>query len=82
MASTVEERLASLETRVGEVEETLERLRRPRFALAVEEARERPSRPAERSPETIERFRRIYGRFEGPEDLSERMRDYLYGDRD
>jgi hypothetical protein len=82
MVATVEERLSSLEARVGEVEEDLIRMRRPQFAVTVEEAKSRLAGPAERSPDAIERFRRIFGRFEGPVDLSARMRDYMYGDRD
>ena len=80
MVATVEERLAELEKRVGAVEETLNRSQRPWFAITVEEARERLKRPAERGPEEMEQLQRIFGRFEGPEDLSARMRDYLYGE--
>ena len=82
MVATVDERLTSLEARVDKVEATLNGVKRPRFAVTVEEARARLLEPAQRSPETIERFRRIYGRFDGPADLSERMRDYLNGDRE
>jgi hypothetical protein len=82
MVSTVEKRLDRLEERLGEVEQNLIRARRPRFALSVDEVKSRLYAPAERGPEQIARFRKIYGMFDGPPDLSERMRDYLYGEHD
>ena len=80
MAATVEERLARLEEQVATLAERAERDQQPAFEVTIEEARQRLGKPFERSPETIAKFRRMYGVFEGPEDLSERMRDYLYGE--
>lgn len=82
MVATLEERLAAIEERLGEVEEALNHSRHPWFAMTVEEARERLKLPADRGPEEMAQLHRIFGRFEGPPDLSERMRDYLYGDRE
>lgn len=81
MAATVEERLALLEARLSEIEHSIDRSQRPWFAMTIEEGKARGGTLAKRGPEQIERFRRIYGRFDGPEDLAERMRDYLYGER-
>jgi hypothetical protein len=80
MAATVEERLARLEEQVATLKERANTSSRGGFGLTLEEARERLKKPVQRSPETIAKFRRLFGSFEGPEDLSVRMRDYLYGD--
>ncbi len=80
MVATVEERLARLEAQVVEIKEQVEQARRPAFGLTIEDAKERLKQPVARSPETIAKFRRLFGSFEGPEDLSVRMRDYLYGE--
>lgn len=80
MAATVEERLARLEAQVMEIQERAQSARRPAFGLTIEEVKARGEGPVKRSPETIARFRRMMGSFDGPADLSERMRDYLYGD--
>jgi hypothetical protein len=82
MAIAIEDRLASLESRVRELEDALARTQRPRIGITVEEARARVGQPVERGPEQFERLQRIFGRFSGPEDLSSRMREYLYGDRE
>lgn len=80
MAATVEERLERLEAQVAEIAGRTERARRPAFGLTIEEVKARGEGPVKRSPETIARFRRMMGSFDGSADLSERMRDYLYGD--
>ena len=82
MAATVEERISSLEARVSELEACFARSPRPRIGITVEEARAKLGQPVERGPEQLARFQRIMGSFEGPEDLSSRMRDYLYGERE
>jgi hypothetical protein len=82
VATDVLDRLARLEERVSDIEETLARDQRPRIGVTIEEARAKVGRPVERGPEQYERLQRIFGRFSGPEDLSSRMRDYLYGERD
>jgi hypothetical protein len=82
MATTLEDRLALLEARVDGIEESVERSRRPRFAVTVEEAWARLRSPAERKPEDVERLRAIYGCFDGPEDLSEHVREYASGRRE
>jgi hypothetical protein len=79
---TIEERLARVEERLGAMEASLARLQRPCVGMTVEEARAKLDKPAEGGPEQFARLHRIFGRFEGPGDLSERMRDYLYGERD
>lgn len=80
MVATVEERLAKLETEVATLKERAGRVRQPGFGVAAEEVRERLRMPFVRSPQTIEKFRRMYAVFEGPEDLSEHMRDYARGE--
>jgi hypothetical protein len=82
MATTTEDRIASLEARVSDIEASLGRTQRPRIGVTIEEVRARAGRPVERGPEQFERLHRIFGRFSGPEDLSSRMRDYLYGERE
>ncbi|MGH2531364.1 MAG: hypothetical protein ACRDJW_03555 [Thermomicrobiales bacterium] len=82
MVAPVEERIALLEARVSDIEETLARRHPPRIGVTIEEVRAKVGRPAERGPEQFERLHRIFGRFSGPEDLSSRMRDYLYGERE
>ena len=80
MAATVEERLARLEAQMATLAEQAVRDRPPAIGVTIEDARQRLGKPFVRSPETIAKFRRMYGVFDGPEDLSERMRDYLYGE--
>lgn len=82
MVSTVEERLAKLEERVDEMEVNLTELRRPARStgITIEEAKARLQEPVERGQRELEQLRAIIGMFDGPVDLSERMRDYLYGD--
>jgi len=82
VASTIEERLARVEERLGEVEAELARLPRPRIGMTIEEARAELGRPVERGPEQYAKLQRLLGCFEGPGDLSENMRDYLYGERE
>jgi hypothetical protein len=82
MVATLEERIDALEKRLGAVEAALNPSHRLKFAVTVEEARERLKQPVERGPEELEQLHRIFGRFEGPPDLSTRMRDYLYGERE
>lgn len=82
MAATVEERLAELEARLTTVEDHVRRSRRPWIGVTIEEAKARASFPAERGPEQMELLRQATGSFlDGPEDLSERMRDYINGER-
>ena len=82
MALTIEDRLTRLEERLDQVEATLARQKGPRIGLTIEEAKSELAKPVERGPEVIELFHRIVGRFEGPGDLSEHMRDYLHGERE
>lgn len=82
MAATIEDRVASIEERLGQLEETVRRPQPRRIGITVEEARAKLGRPAERGPEQLALFQRIVGSFEGPEDLSSRMREYLYGERE
>lgn len=82
MAVTVEERLARLEAQVAAITERVEQARRPAFGVTIEEAKEQLKQPAVRGPREIEQLRRITGIFSGPEDLSERMRDYINGDHE
>jgi hypothetical protein len=81
MVGSVEERLGSLETRLRHVEARVAALAQPRIGLTADEARARAQGPAERTPETMAKLRRIFGRFDGPEDLSARFRDYLAASR-
>ncbi len=76
MAMSVEDKLDALEARV----DMLEVRAANGFGVTAEEVRERLGEPFVRRPETIARFRAINGSFDGPEDLSERMRDSLYGE--
>ena len=81
VATDVLDRLARLEERVSDIEDTLAQTQqRPRIGITIEEARAKIGEPVERGPEQYERLRRIFGRFSGPGDLSSRMRDYLYGE--
>ncbi len=94
MAATVEERLERLEAQMAE--ERLERLEarmemlakranvssRGGFGWTIEEVKERLGRPVVRGPREYELLRRITGVFDGPEDLSEIMRDYINGGRE
>ncbi|MGH2562357.1 MAG: hypothetical protein ACRDJH_25125 [Thermomicrobiales bacterium] len=82
MVATVEERLALLEARVNRLEECLNRPEDSKIGLTIEEAKERVKTPADRGPEEFEQLRRFLGSAEGPEDLSERKHEYLYGSRD
>lgn len=82
MTTDVLDRLARLEERVSELEDSVARVHRPRIGVTVEEARAMLGQPVERGPEQYELLQRIIGRFSGPEDLSSRMREYLYGERD
>lgn len=79
MAATIEERVARLEAQVAMLAITP---RRAGFGWTVEEVKERLTRPVVRGPREFEQLRRITGIFDGPEDLSERMRDYINGDRE
>jgi hypothetical protein len=79
MATTVEERLGLIEARI---EESIGRTQRPWFAVSLEEARARLASPVEWGPEDVERLHRVYGSFDGPEDLAEHMREYASGRRD
>ena len=54
----------------------------PSYAVTVEEVREFLRTPAEYGPEQIERLSRIYDSFDGPEDLSSNLRDYIADKRD
>lgn len=84
MAATVEERLSDIEARMDEIEAELAQTRsraRKHPGVTIEEAREILKTPAEYGPEEIALFRRVIGSFDGPEDLAENMRDYLYGER-
>jgi hypothetical protein len=82
VTATIEERLARVEERLGEMEEALSRVPRSRIGMTVEEARAELGKPVERGPEQYAKLQRIFGCFEGPGDLSENMRDYLYGERE
>ena len=85
MAATIEaidERFAILEARVAQLEEAVLRPQPRRIGVTVEEARAMLGQPVERGPEQLARFERIIGSFEGPEDLSSRMREYLWGERE
>jgi hypothetical protein len=82
VASTIEERLARIEERLDEVEAALTRVPRPRIGVTIEEARIELGKPVERGPEQYAKLQRIIGCFEGPGDLSENLRDYLYGERE
>jgi hypothetical protein len=81
VATPIEERLERLEARLEEVEATLARPSHPRWGLTVEEARARLGTPIQRSEHTVNQLRAFLGCLEGPEDLSENVRDYLYGER-
>lgn len=76
MAANVQDQIDALVARSEVIEGRVPR----GFGVTVEEARERLGRSVARRPETIARFRGMYGSFDGPEDLSERMRDYVYGE--
>ncbi|HET8523940.1 MAG TPA: hypothetical protein VFL82_11935 [Thermomicrobiales bacterium] len=81
-ATAIEERVDELEERLRELEVAfVQTLRsRPGIGVTVEEARILLRQPVERGPEELELLRRFVGSFDGPRDLSTRMRDYLYGD--
>ena len=82
MAATVEERLERLETEVEVLRRHASMPARGGLGWTVEEIKERLKRPVVRGPREYEQLRRITGIFDGPEDLSENMRDYIYGDRE
>jgi hypothetical protein len=83
----LESAVERLSERVASLEALVERLRhRPatgddRLGMTVEEARARLAAPKEYSPEVIEKFRALMGSWEGPEDLSENMREYRWRDK-
>lgn len=82
MDTTVEARLARVEERLSELEAVLVPTPRPPFGMTIEEAKAELGKPVERGPEQYEKLNRIFGCFEGPGDLSEHFRDYLYGERE
>ncbi|MGH2355366.1 MAG: hypothetical protein ACRDI2_10215 [Chloroflexota bacterium] len=80
MAGSVEDRLAHLETRLHQMEEAYSDLRRARIGLSIEKARAKLDAPAERGTDTVAKLQRVFGRFDGPADLSEHFREYLAGE--
>jgi len=82
MAATVEERLERLEAQVATLAKQTNTSSRGGFGWTIEEVKERLGRPVVRGPREYELLRRITGVFDGPEDLSENMRDYINGDRE
>ena len=85
MGASVEERLSQVEARLVEIETEIARTQsrtRPPVGITIEEARELLRTPVVRGPEQIEKFNRIFGTFDGPEDLATNMREYLNGARD
>jgi hypothetical protein len=82
MPTNIEERVEELEERLGELEGAFIQMRRaqPGIGVTVEEAKVLMRQPVERGPEELELLQRFIGSFEGPSNLSSRMRDYLYGE--
>ncbi len=78
---SLNERLTNMEERVRRLEDELRFQRYPKIGLTIEEAKARIREPVRRSPESIKQALEIIGMFEGPEDLSENLHSYLYGDK-
>ena len=81
----IEERLATLETRIAKLEEQIAAKppeRRDKIGMTIEAAREYLNRPAERTPEDIEQALSLIGILgddcDLPTDLSENWHDYRY----
>jgi hypothetical protein len=82
VATSIEERIQQLEERVGEIEVAIRGRQGRQIGITIEEALARLGTPVQRSESTKRQFQALLGRFEGPKDLSENMRDYLYGERE
>jgi hypothetical protein len=83
--SQLEARLANIEVLVAQLEGRLSKIELKfvpthRIGITVEELKEELKKPFKRSPEAIERARRIIGiGNSGVGDLAENLREYLYG---
>jgi len=78
---SLNERLTNMEERVRRLEDELRFQRYPKIGLTIEEAKAKLDKPPEITSKDIEAALEIIGMFEGPEDLSENMHAYLYGDK-
>jgi len=72
--------VAHLEARLNKIESKFTPI--PRIGITVEELKKELKNPFKRSPEAIERARRIIGiGNSGIGDLAENLHEYLYGDK-
>jgi hypothetical protein len=80
-AEPLEKRVERLESRMQVVEERIKTKYRRRFGMTLEEVKAYMDNPPKLTPEQIEKAKEIVGIWDGPEDLSEHLRDYLRGDK-
>jgi hypothetical protein len=80
-AELLEQRVGQLEARLQALEELVERKRRWPFGISLEEAKTLMENPPVLTPEDVERAKSIVGIWEGPEDASSHLRDYLRRDK-